>query len=326
MTNPEKSLKNNFGYLAAADKINVAFLTILLSLNIIFSSVVTYWYLLVLLNIALICFIIYAVPIYEKDCELNPKAEEKFSILKLFRYWYGVVFILVCFKEVYLLIHFISPADYDKLLIQLDYRIFGVNPTQWIYKYNNPLLTEFLQIIYIFYYVMIAIYGLELYLWKRYKEFKYAIFVIFTGFYIAYVLYLIFPAAGPRFYLHDFYSTNTELPGLYLTELIRRILDFGESIPYNVSNPVDFAQRDAMPSAHASLALTIAYLSWKIKSKSFYFYLPYFFLIVFATIYLRYHYVVDIIAGIILAVITILIGEYLLKHSPEGKFGDIKKE
>ncbi len=326
MTNPEKSLKNNFGYLAAADKINVAFLTILLSLNIIFSSVVPYWYLLVLLNTALICFIVYAVPIYEKDCELNPKAEDKFSILKLFRYWYGVVFILVCFKEVYLLIHFISPADYDKLLIQLDYRIFGVNPTQWIYKYNNPLLTEFLQIIYIFYYVMIAIYGLELYLWKRYKEFKYALFVIFTGFYIAYVLYLIFPAAGPRFYLHDFFSINIELPGLYLTELIRRILDFGESIPYNVSNPADFAQRDAMPSAHASLALTIAYLSWKIKSKSFYFYLPYFFLMVFATIYLRYHYVVDIIAGIILAVITIIIGEYLLKHSPKGKYGDIKKE
>jgi membrane-associated phospholipid phosphatase len=172
---------------------------------------------------------------------------------------------------------------------------------------------------------MIAIYGLELYLWKRYKEFKFAIFVIFIGFYIAYVLYLIFPAVGPRFYLHDFYSTSSELPGLYLTDIIRKMLDFGESIPGNVPNPVDFAQRDAMPSAHTSLALTIAYLSWKIKSKSFYFYLPYFFLMVFATIYLRYHYVVDIIAGTILAVLTIGIGEYLLKRSPEGKYGVIKK-
>jgi hypothetical protein len=169
LANPLTFLKNNFRYLAAADKVNIAFFSFLLILNIIFSSVIPFWYLLVLLNIALICFIIYAVPVYEKNCELNQSTEDSFSFIKLFRYWYGVVFILVCFKEVYLLIHFISPADFDKLLIQLDYRIFGLNPTQWIYKYNNPLLTEFLQIIYIFYYIMIAFYGLELYLWKRYK-------------------------------------------------------------------------------------------------------------------------------------------------------------
>jgi membrane-associated phospholipid phosphatase len=129
---------------------------------------------------------------------------------------------------------------------------------------------------------------------------------------------------GPRFHLHDFYSISTELPGILFTDFIRAILDFGESIPTNVASPGDFAQRDAMPSAHASMALTIAYLSWKIKSRSFYFYLPYCVLMIISTIYLRYHYVVDIIAGILLAVITIMIGEYLLKHSTPGTYGKIR--
>lgn len=309
--------------LSAADYINIFFLFFLSVLNTISFKAVPYWYLPVLLNFFLTYFIIYVVNIYEKAAE-SYNNSSKFSFIKIFRYWYGVFFILVCFKETYILIHYISPPDLDAFLIQLDYKIFGLNPTQWAYQFHNRFLTEFFQIIYAFYYIMIIIYGLELYLWKRYREFMFALFVIFTGFYISYTLYLIFPAVGPRFHLHDFYSIKNELPGLFFTDYIRAILDFGESIPSNVPNPADFAQRDALPSVHTSMALTIAYLSWKIKSKSFFFYLPYCFLMMVSTIYLRYHYVVDIIAGILLALITMLIGEILLKKTKPGKYGKIR--
>lgn len=309
-------------FLSAADYVNIIFLFLLSILNTISANTVPYWYLLVLLNLFLIFFIINVVYRYESSANVYDSG--KISVIKIFRYWYGVFFILVCFKEAYILIHYIGPHDLDNYLIQLDYKIFGVNPTQWAYQFNNRYLTEFLQVIYAFYYIMIIIYGLELYLWKRYREFMYALFIIFTGFYLAYILYMIFPAVGPRFYLHDFYSINAELPGIFLTDYLRTALNFGESIPSNVPNPIDFAQRDAMPSAHASMALTIAYLSWKIKSKSFLFYMPYCILMIIATIYLRYHYVVDIIAGILLALITILIGEILLKRTEPGKYGKIR--
>ena len=88
----------------------------------------------------------------------------------------------------------------------------------------------------------------------------------------------------------------------------------GESIPPGVPNPQDFVQRDAMPSLHTITAFLIMYLSWKFKSKSFYFYLPYFLCMVAATIYLRYHYVVDIAGGLIMCVITIITGMIVYRH------------
>lgn len=166
---------------------------------------------------------------------------------------------------------------------------------------------------------MIIVYGLELYLWKRYSEYKYAMYMIVLGFWVSYLLYLVFPAVGPRFTLHDFYSIKTQLPGLFFTDKLRAFLDFGESIPSGVANPIAFAQRDAFPSLHLSMAILVAYLSRKIKSKSFYFYLPYTILIAISTIYLRYHYVVDLFAGILTIVFVIYLGNYLYKFRKDLK-------
>jgi membrane-associated phospholipid phosphatase len=251
---------------------------------------------------------------YESNITGNNIDEKSYrSFLKVLRYWYGIAVILISFKESYHIIHSLKLPDWDPVFIKMDYAIFGVNPTEWAYKFASPALTEFMQIIYVYYYLMIIIYGLEVFLlWKRYEEFKYVLLVLFTGFFLSYLLYMVFPAAGPRFYLHNFYSISKELPGLFLTEPLRNFLNFGESIPTGTINPLDYVQRDAMPSLHVSVALLIAYLSGKIKSKSFYFYLPYFFLLCISTIYLRYHYVVDIFAGIIMAVISIVLSRYFV--------------
>ncbi len=197
--------------------------------------------------------------------------------------------------------------------------MFSVNPTQWIYKLANPALTELLQVIYIMYYLVIPLYGIELFLKKRYNDFQFSVFVLFSGFYIAYALYFIFPAVGPRFYLHDFYSIEKELPGFILTNPLRAVLNFAESIPAGVQNPQDYVQRDAMPSLHAEIAILLAYLSKKLRMKSFYFYLPYCLLMLLATVYLRYHYVIDLIAGAALAGIAVILGS-LMYAKKDGEY------
>ncbi|MBZ0201701.1 MAG: phosphatase PAP2 family protein [Ignavibacteria bacterium] len=252
---------------------------------------------------------------YERNVnERNLIEKDARSVLKILRYWYGVAAILIIFKEVYFIIYYLKPADIDPLLIKFDFILFGVNPTQWAYRFKNPILTEFLQIVYAYYYPMIVVIGLQLYLGHRYKEFKFTIFILFFSFYFSYLLYFFFPANGPRFHLHEFYSITAELPGLFFTEHIRAFLNFGESIPPGVSNPQDYVQRDAMPSLHTITAFLIMYISWKIKSRSFYFYMPYFFCMVAATVYLRYHYVVDILAGLVVCAVTILLGNIVYRN------------
>jgi membrane-associated phospholipid phosphatase len=308
-------------YLSPPDITGIVFLFILSLIEIIYSAIIVYWYLLSALNLILICLIVFIVRKYESKTDLeNEQLNNSFSFIKLIRFWYAVLLILVCFKEVYLIIHLSHIPDIDILLIKIDHDIFGVNPTQWIYRFANPLLTEILEIVYFLYYLVIIAYGLELYLWRRFEEFKYATFIILVGFFLCYVVYMIFPAAGPRFYLHNFESINTELPGVLVTGWLREILNVGESIPADVPNPQDYVQRDAMPSAHAVIAVLLAYLSHKIKSHSFYFYLPYCILMIIATIYLRYHYVIDIIAGLLFAVITIGICNFVYSNRTKREY------
>lgn len=289
-------------------------LLILTLIYFVFNTRIEYWYLFIPLNIFSIWGIWKIVNTYEKQTKLSSYNENNTkSFLKIIRYWYGVAAILYIFKQDYVIINSLKPADWDLVFIKMDFAIFGVNPTKWAYRFANPFLTEFLQIVYLYYYPMIVVFGLELYLWHRYKEFKYTIFVLFFSFFFSYILYMFFPANGPRFHLHEFYSISTQLPGLFLTEPIRAFINFGESIPPGVSNPQDFVQRDAMPSLHTITAFLIMWLSWKFRSKSFYFYLPYFICMVFATIYLRYHYVVDILGGLLVCVFTMFIAKLVYK-------------
>jgi membrane-associated phospholipid phosphatase len=50
----------------------------------------------------------------------------------------------------------------------------------------------------------------------------------------------------------------------------------------------------------AGIALTVLLLSWKFERKLFRVFLPVVAALVFSTVYLRYHYVVDVVAGVVL--------------------------
>jgi len=138
-----------------------------------FNSKIGYWFVLALVNLFLIWAIYRLVNKYEILAEKYGESRiSNSSPLKMLRYWYGVAAILFIFKQVYIIGYALKPMDWDPVFMRLDFALFGVNPTQWAYRFENPFLTEFLQIIYVYYYPMIMVFGLELYLWNRYMEFK----------------------------------------------------------------------------------------------------------------------------------------------------------
>lgn len=220
--------------------------------------------------------------------------------------------ILVCFKEIYLIMIYSSSGIlYDTILIDIDRAIFGTDPTHFFYSFANPVLTEFMQIIYSIFYFLPIIIAFQLYMTNRYVEFKYSMFVIFLGFYLSYIGYLLVPAIGPRFFLHDFHTTHIELPGIYFTEMFRNVINAAESIPMNVPNPEDYAQRDAFPSGHTIIIMLVTYIAHKFDPERFKLYLIYCILMIISTVYLRYHYVIDLIAAVPVVVVTILLANYL---------------
>lgn len=297
-----RGFKKNLDFLEIPDITNQLFLLLLALISLISIKNTSEKYIVLFVNLVLCLLIIYFVSHYEKKSYEDKRQR---SVSRFLRYWYPVFMIIFCFKEIYLIMINLNHGLYDSYLIRIDQWIFGQNPTDYLSRFLNPYGVEFFQIVYGLFYVMPVIYALELYLWHRYDELKFAIFVVLLGFYLSFIGYVIFPAVGPRFTLHDFHLTDAELPGIYFAEKIRSFINFVESIPQNVSNPQDYAQRDAFPSGHTIIILLITYLSHKIRSNSFYFYLPYSILMLFSTIYLRYHYFIDLAGGIPIVLITI---------------------
>jgi membrane-associated phospholipid phosphatase len=135
--------------------------------------------------------------------------------------------------------------------------------------------------------------------------------MIVYGFYLSYIGYFSLPGVGPRFTLHDFSLLETELPGLFLTNALRAIINAGESIPLIKEHAIDVVQRDVFPSGHTQLTMIVMALGFRYKLKSRWVLLGFGSLLIVATVYLRYHYVVDLVAGALLAWFTLWTGDKL---------------
>lgn len=295
--------KNNYSkFLSPTDLVVILFFSLLTVLNIIFSSKIEYWAVIIVFNILLILLIL----LLAKKAGLS-----KHAFWVNLHYYYVIPLIFITFKEIYVIISSIHSVDYDSLLISADHFIFGLNPTVFLYQFANPILTEILQIAYGTFFFLPIILAIEFHRTKEYDKFHFIIFSVVLGFFLSYLGYLIFPAVGPRFTLHDFDMTNIELPGLFLTNFLREIVNAGESIPSGTINPIAVVQRDVFPSGHTQMTLIVMYLSVKLKSKNKLFFLIDGTLLIIATVYLRYHYVVDLIGGLVFMILTMFIGKKL---------------
>ena len=286
--------------LTTSDLATIVFLVALSLLNLLFADVVQSWLLLSGSNMLLVILIVlFAIKVKNSSSR----------VVRYIRDWYPVPMILYVFKETYLMVHPIHPRDYDWLLIDIDRWIFGVDPTHWLTGVAHPVVTEILQISYACYYIILLSVFFELDLEKRHTEYFLGAFLVVYGFYLSYIGYFLVPAVGPRFTLHDFNSMNVDLPGLWFTNTLRDFVNAGESIPKNASRVVEFAQRDAFPSGHTQLTLVILYIAFTSKMKSRWALLVIGSLLIVSTVYLRYHYFIDVIAGVLFFGVTIWSGK-----------------
>jgi len=236
--------------------------------------------------------------------------ESRKKSIKFISCWYTLPLIFMTFKELYLMVHTINPYDLDYLLIQIDRAIFGTDPTAVLDRISTPGLTEFLQISYSSFYLLWVILGVDLLWHKNERGFSFFLFVLMYGFYVSYVGYILVPAIGPRFTLYDFANLNKELPGLYLTPLLRGVINSGESIT-NVARAALLAQRDCFPSGHTEMTIITIAIAIKYKAKSAMLIAPLGLGLIFATVYMRYHYGIDVIAGAIAGVFVLSTASWL---------------
>jgi membrane-associated phospholipid phosphatase len=293
-------MRKFISYLAPVDVVSIIFMIFLIGLNLIFFGRVPAWPVIILIDLIVVGIIFLLAYLAET---------KKTKLLIGLHRFYSYPFILFVFKEIYLMVRPIHPTDYDWLFISIDHWLFGVNPTQWAAHFAHPVLTEMFQIAYFSYYILFLMLGIELFLRHTIDEFDYGAFLVVYGFYLSYLGYFLLPAVGPRFTLHNFYAIDRELPGLFFTTPMRNFINAGESISSVLPNAIQIVQRDVFPSGHTQLTLIVVYLGHLYHLKTRWIMTILGTLLIVSTIYLRYHYVVDLLGGALFFFFTIWSGK-----------------
>jgi len=227
--------------------------------------------------------------------------------LQFFRDWYVLPFLIVIYLENRTLIPIINPHDMDSLIMAADRVLFlGHDPTVLMERIMYPALSEILQVSYASFYFLPLALCVILYFYRETRDdFHIAASTIFMGFYLSYIGYYFTPVLGPRFTMEHLQSVP--LSGLWTFDFLRNLLAQAEGKMY-----------DCMPSGHALVSLLTVLLSWRYAKKYFPVALVWTVLLIFSTVYLRYHYVTDLVAGMALGVLVFRFGPGLAEATMLG--------
>jgi membrane-associated phospholipid phosphatase len=232
------------------------------------------------------------------------RAHTRSAIVRFLHDWSFAPIVYVLYRELYFVtgpLH--GGRVIDGALIAADRWLFGTEPTAWVGGFAQPVATELLQVAYTSFYVLILTVGGEL--WRRADDraFRRYLFACAVTFYVSFVGYLIAPAVGPRMTLYDAATVERLMPGLWLSPYLRWFVNAGGLVPSGVRGAaaVALAHRDAFPSGHAMVTIVLMVCAWRNRLTARWFVTPAGTLLILATVYLRYHYVVDILAGGVLA-------------------------
>lgn len=210
--------------------------------------------------------------------------------------YYNIIylaFILIIFDSMYNIVPYLFPHA-DALLSRIDeILLFNFIPSKYFADNlsQNPVFNLILMVSYIIYFFLpLVILSVHFFSGKK-AVIIYDIFYITLGLYLCYLGYILIPALGPRFYYHF----SDPLAG---NDTFLSLMDLINSLEKN--------KFDVFPSAHVQMGTIALFLVRKNKILFPLFLLEYTGILL-STILLRFHYVIDIIAGILFFYLTLFI-------------------
>jgi membrane-associated phospholipid phosphatase len=253
----------------------------------------------ILLRFALMGAFLAIVVFLTRHLERLPKA------LRIAVDFYPAAFIPFVYESLGPLIAAARGRPRDDLLIAADRAILGGDVTVLLQPLVTPFLAAFFYVAYSTYYFLPIVLGG--FLWSRdVAAARRYIFTLSICFYVSYAGYFTIPAFGPRTALAD--RNRVPLETSAVARAISRTI-----------NELEHTKLDAFPSGHTMIATAVMIVAWNRFRKLFWFLLPAAVLLIVSTVYCRYHYLVDVLAGIVLAFATVPIGDRLYDALGRGQ-------
>lgn len=217
------------------------------------------------------------------------------------RHWYPHLFFLFCFEELRKLVHLVQPGWQDAKLIAFDHWLTGVNPSLWLERFANPPLNELMQFAYFTYFLFLLILGAVLYHRREWRSYWAVMTYSAVGYALGYGIATIFPVQSPWFTLAG--TWHADLAGGPFTALINLIEKCGR------------VHGAAFPSQHVAGATTALLGAWRHRRWLFWVFLPFVICMDVSTVYVRNHYVADVLAGLVTGSLGYVIGSWIVRRS-----------
>ena len=227
---------------------------------------------------------------------LDTKQAGKNHFYKFVRNFYPLLLLGYFYKETGYLNNILFDF-FDPWFANAEQSLWGLQPSIEFSKlFPQKWFSELMNFGYFFYYLLTI--GLSLIIWfSKRSKLQEVIFIIFTSFLIYYFFFAIFPVKGPQFY---FTGTDAQtVPSYLFSDLVKLAQGIGET------------ETGAFPSSHVGMSIIFLIISWKYSRKTFWVILTPVVLLWFATVYIKAHYLIDVIGGFISAPIVYWLSEKL---------------
>lgn len=202
--------------------------------------------------------------------------------------------------------HLLVSSDRDAALIALDQKLFGCQASLVLQRFISKPLTDWMSFAYFFHILNIPIVALFIYMRRSKYQFREMMSGVLVICFFGLLGYVLVPAVGPVYTLRDQYT----VPLYQSLEVFNRQMEF-----------MDFARirRDVFPSMHVGISFLVWLYAWRNSRPLAWLLAPLILSLGISTAYLRYHYLVDVVAGLLLAPACFLLANWLFR-----RFGEIE--
>lgn len=206
------------------------------------------------------------------------------ELLRLLRDFLPVCLAVACYRVTDYVIDTVRGDELrDGWLIRADLLLFGAHPSVWMQRFVAPWLTEVLSLCYFFHMIVAGFVLLYLHARAPRERFVEAAQGFTTMLVLGCMLYALVPAVGPYVTLRSEYTQD--LGGGTMERVNAAVIDQLR------------ASRDAFPSLHVGLSGLLWLYAWRAERRLGLLLAPLVLGNWVSTLYLRYHYGVDVLAA-----------------------------